>query len=70
MKKVVSGISLLLFIQGIGGFINRLTNGASSWFLVNYIDALNGYEIIANIGLIILGAIVGAASLKMKDRVH
>lgn len=68
MKEMMSGLSLLLFIQGIGGIINRLTGAGPSWFLVNYIDALNGYEIAANIGLIVLGAVVGAGSLKFKGK--
>ncbi|EGK08674.1 hypothetical protein HMPREF9374_3254 [Desmospora sp. 8437] len=68
MKEIVSGASLLLFIQGIGGIINRLSNGGPSWFLVNYIEALQGYEIIASIVLVILGAIIGVGSLKIKGK--
>jgi len=68
MKEIASGLSLLLIIQGIGGIINRLTNAGPSWFLVNYIESLQGYEIISNIVLIILGAIIGAGSLKIKSQ--
>lgn len=42
MKEVISGISLLFVIQGVGGLINHLTNGGKSWFLVNYIDVFQG----------------------------
>ncbi len=68
MKEIVSGVSLLLFIQGIGGIINRFTNGGPSWFLVNYIEALQGYEIMASIVLVILGAMIGVGSLKIKGK--
>ncbi|MBU5443361.1 hypothetical protein [Paenibacillus sp. MSJ-34] len=69
MKEITSGASLLLLLQGVGGIINRLAGGGPSWFLVNYIDALQGYEIIASIILVILGAIIGVGSLKIKDKV-
>lgn len=68
MKEITSGLSLLLFIQGIGGIINRLTNGGPSWFLVNYIEALQGYEMIASVVFVILGAIIGVGSLKIKGK--
>ena len=66
MREVLSGISLLLVIQGVGGIINRLAGAGPSWFLVNYIDALQGFEILANIVLIIFGVIIGSRSLKKK----
>ncbi|EHB63157.1 MULTISPECIES: hypothetical protein [Paenibacillus] len=69
MKEIASGASLLLLLQGVGGIINRLAGGGPGWFLVNYIDALQGYEIIASIILVILGAIIGVGSLKIKDKV-
>ena len=68
MKEIASGVSLLLLIQGVGGIINRLTGGGPSWFLVNYIEALQGYEVIASVALVILGAIIGAGSLKIKGK--
>jgi len=66
VREVLSGISLLLVIQGVGGIINRLAGAGPSWFLVNYIDALQGFEILANIVLIIFGVIIGSRSLKKK----
>jgi hypothetical protein len=38
MKEIISGLSLLFIIQGIGGLINHLTNGGKSWFLVKHTD--------------------------------
>lgn len=69
MKEIVSGISFLLLIQGIGGIINRLAGAGPSWFLVNYIDALQGYEMLANLVVVILGVVVGSASLKMEGKI-
>ena len=68
MKEIASGVSLLLLSQGVGGIINRLAGGGPSWFLVNYIEALQGYEIIASMVLVILGAIIGVGSLKIKGK--
>lgn len=64
MKEIISGLSLLFFIQGIGGLINHLTNGGKSWFLVNYIDAFQGIEIVIDIVFISLGGIIALASRK------
>ena len=68
MKDIMKGLSLLLLIQGIGGLINHLTNGSKSWFLVNYIEAFQGLEILFDIIFIILGIVVGLAA--RKNRVH
>ncbi|WP_102029501.1 hypothetical protein [Salirhabdus sp. Marseille-P4669] len=67
MKEIISGLSLLFLIQGVGGLINHLTNGGKSWFLVNYVDAFQGYEIILNIVFIIVGGVIGLASRKKDD---
>lgn len=68
MKEILQGVSLLLLIQGVGGIINRLAGGGPSWFIVNYIDVLQGYEWIACIVIVILGAAIGAVSLKIKGK--
>ncbi|WP_147533280.1 hypothetical protein [Bacillus marasmi] len=62
MKEIISGLSLLFLIQGVGGLINHLTNGSKSWFLVNYFDAFQGVEIVINILFIIIGGIIGLSS--------
>ncbi|CAI9392276.1 hypothetical protein V7200_17785 [Cytobacillus firmus] len=67
MKEIISGLSLLFLIQGVGGLINHLTNGGKSWFLVNYVDAFQGFEIILNIVFIIVGGVIGLASRKKDD---
>ena len=64
MKEIISGMSLLFLIQGVGGLINHLTNGGKSWFLVNYIDAFQGWEIAIDILLIAIGGVIGLLSMK------
>lgn len=65
MKEIISGLSLLFIIQGVGGLINHLTNGGKSWFLVNYIDAFQGLEIVLDIVFIAVGGIIALASRKI-----
>lgn len=67
MKEVISGISLLFLIQGVGGLINHLTNGGKSWFLVNYIEMFQGWEIVMDILLILIGGIIGLFSMKISS---
>lgn len=68
MKEILRGVSFLLLIQGVGGLINRLAGGGPSWFIVNYIDALQGYEWIACVMFVILGAVVGIQSNKFNHK--
>jgi len=44
-----------------------LTDGGKSWFLVNYIDLFQGWEIVIDILLIVIGGIIGLFSLKISD---
>lgn len=65
MKEIISGLSLLFIIQGVGGLINHLTNGGKSWFLVNYIDVFQGLEIVLDIVFIAVGGIIALATRKI-----
>ena len=65
MKEIISGLSLLFIIQGIGRLINHLTNGGKSWFLVNYIDSFQGFEIVLDIVFIAVGGIIALATRKI-----
>jgi hypothetical protein len=65
MKEILNGLSLLFLIQGIGGLINHLTNGGKSWFLVNYISAFQGWEILVDILLIVVGGMIGLLAMKV-----
>ncbi|GGA75087.1 hypothetical protein [Ornithinibacillus halotolerans] len=68
MKEIISGISLLFLIQGVGGLINHLTNGSKSWFLVNYINAFQGWEIVIDILMIVIGGLIGILSMRGKKQ--
>ena len=65
MKEILNGLSLLFLIQGIGGLINHLTDGGKSWFLVNYISAFQGWEILLDILLILIGGMIGLLPMKV-----
>ena len=65
MKEIISGLGLLFVVQGVGGVINHLTNGGKSWFLVNYIDAFEGFEIVMDIIFIVVGGVISLASWKI-----
>ena len=65
MKEILNGLSLLFLIQGIGGLINHLTNGGKSWFLVNYISAFRGWEILLDILIIVIGGLIGLLAMKV-----
>ncbi len=38
-------IGILLIVQGVGGFINNWTGGSPSWFVVNHVPLLDGWEL-------------------------
>lgn len=65
LKEILSGLSLLFLIQGVGGLINHLTDGGKSWFLVNYIEVFQGWEIFIDILIIVIGGIIWLLSIKI-----
>jgi hypothetical protein len=70
MRDVIGLIGFVLFLQGISGAIDHLAVQPFFGALLNFfnrfalprIDALSGYELLANLGLAALGLIVLAAS--------
>lgn len=67
MRTMTSGLGALLVIQGVGGLINQVTNGARSWFVVNYLEVLQGVEI--PVSIVILGlALVGIGRIGTRRR--
>ncbi|MFC3455477.1 hypothetical protein [Amycolatopsis speibonae] len=62
-------IGILFVVQGIGGLINNLqTDSGKSWFLVNHIEALNGFEIPISIVLIVVGGIMAGGKYLLKEK--
>jgi hypothetical protein len=62
MRKLVEILGLILAIQGVGGLVHEWIGWFRYWVVVPYLDFLKGYEIWANIGLIVLGIIVMTAA--------
>ncbi|WP_232661712.1 hypothetical protein [Pseudonocardia sp. TRM90224] len=62
-------LGILMIVQGIGGFINNWVDGSPSWFLVNYIPALNGFELPASAALAVAGFVIaGIGERSRKQR--
>lgn len=51
-------IGILLAIQGIGGTVNNLQDGGPSWFLLNHIDALDGFRLPLHIAMALIGVVL------------
>ncbi|WP_066364579.1 hypothetical protein [Herbidospora mongoliensis] len=58
MRKLVELLGFLFLIQGAGGLVYEWIGWFRLWVVVRYLDFLQGYEIVANIGLIVLGLLV------------
>lgn len=59
-------VGILLIVQGVGGFINNWVGGSPSWFLVNHLPMLDGFEMPASVVL----AVVGVVLAGMGERVR
>jgi hypothetical protein len=57
---VLEILGILLIVQGVGGFINNWAGGAPSWFLVNHLPALDGWELPASVVIALVGAALTA----------
>ncbi|WP_283137224.1 hypothetical protein [Rhizohabitans arisaemae] len=55
MKGLLQLLTTLILIQAVGGLVNNLAGGSKSWWLVNHLTFLDGYEIYASIALGALG---------------
>ncbi|MQA11175.1 MAG: hypothetical protein GEU98_21975 [Pseudonocardiaceae bacterium] len=69
MRVFINLLGTLLLVQGVGGVLNNLIGDSRSWFLVNYLDFLDGYEVFASIVIGVLGlALIGATESKKKQQ--
>jgi hypothetical protein len=68
MKKFVELIGTLVVINGIAGIIHEFTGWFDLWVIVRYLKFLDGYEIFANIVLIVLGVVIVTAANLGKNR--
>ncbi|PRX96309.1 hypothetical protein [Allonocardiopsis opalescens] len=62
MKEIVGLVGVLLVAQGVGGVVNRLAGDGPSWFLVNHVEFLRGYEIPAGVVLAVLGLVLAGTA--------
>ncbi|GAB1821726.1 hypothetical protein [Herbidospora sp. RD11066] len=62
MRKFVEFLGFLFLIQGVGGLVYEWIGWFRLWVVVRYLDFLQGYEIVANIGLIVLGVVALAVA--------
>ncbi|MFC4947462.1 hypothetical protein [Pseudonocardia sp. GCM10023141] len=61
-------LGILMIVQGVGGFINNWIGGSPSWFLVNYVPFLDGWEMPASAVLAVVGAVVAERGAKLRKR--
>ncbi|GAA1960498.1 hypothetical protein [Amycolatopsis minnesotensis] len=65
---MIEAFGILLLVQGVGGFINRLGDGSRSWFVQLYVLP-ESLHIAASVVMAVLGGLlVLAASGKRKSR--
>lgn len=63
MKGLLGFLCFVLLAQGIGGLVSEVIGGGPHlWGITHKIGFLDGYQLYANIGLIVLGLAVGAAA--------
>lgn len=55
MRKQVSALGGLLVLAGAAGLIHELVGWFRLWAVVRHLGFLDGYEIWANLGLLVLG---------------
>ncbi|GII90201.1 hypothetical protein [Sinosporangium siamense] len=55
MKVFLELLGVLFIVQAVGGLFSNLWGGSRSWFLVNYLSFLDGYEVFASIVIGVLG---------------
>ena len=65
MKKFLEYAGLVLIVEGAAGLVYHFVGWFRLWTVVHYLDFLSGFEIAANVVLIVLGIVV----LVVSDRV-
>ena len=58
---MVEVLGIIMVVQGIGGVINNIVGGSPSWFLVNHLPFLDGWELPASIVLAVAGGALALA---------
>jgi hypothetical protein len=66
VRKLLGFVGFLLMLEGVAGLVFHFVGWFRLWTFVHYIDFLKGYEIVANIALIVIGFVIAVASDKIK----
>lgn len=61
-------LGILMVVQGVGGVINNWVGGGKSWFLVNHLPFLDGWQIPASIVLLLAGLFIADRGAKIRKR--
>jgi len=62
MSAIITGLGLVLAIQGAGGLLNNLFSDSRSWFLLNYIDMPDWMRIAAHSLMLAIGLVLTVRS--------
>ncbi|WP_084956908.1 hypothetical protein [Thermoactinospora rubra] len=60
--------ALLCLVQGVGAVVDNVWGEGGSWFLVNRLPFLEGYEVYAGIVVGVLGLALGALARSGAER--
>ncbi len=58
--RMLEIVGLVLLVQGVGGLLNHWLDGDASWYVVNHVDALAGWEVPVNALFVVAGLLLGA----------
>lgn len=62
MRRTVVAAGAILLVQGAAGLLHHVLGWFGSWALVRHLGFLEGYEIFANLVLVVLGAALVVAA--------
>ncbi|WP_197319903.1 hypothetical protein [Saccharomonospora sp. NB11] len=55
---ILEPVGILLAVQGIGGTVNNILGDGPSWFLLNHIDALEGFRLPLHVLMAVVGVLL------------
>jgi hypothetical protein len=62
MRRTVATAGAILLVQGVAGLLHHVLGWFGSWAVVRHLGFLEGYEIFANLVLVVLGAALVVAA--------
>jgi hypothetical protein len=66
MQRFGGALGFLIAINGVSGLIHEWLGWFRIWAAVRYFDFLDGYEVVANIALILIGVVVMMAAHQVR----